>query len=159
MFMRGEVNEGSFTPGAALCIYDLDSRTKTVLLSTETGLIRDPELSYDATRVIFSMRPEKNDGYHIYEIGIDGKGLRQLTEGRDVAVIMAGYACFGINFMLSIYDLVTILVYTICTHSRLVPKLNRPHWLFILSIAGMACVLMTYFGVNYFLVGMHSYAS
>ncbi len=87
MFMRGEVNEGSFTPGAALCIYDLDKRTKTVLLSTEEGLIRDPELSYDATKVIFSMRPEKNDGYHIYEIGIDGKGLRQLTEGRDIADI------------------------------------------------------------------------
>ena len=32
MFMHGEVNEGSFTPGAALCIYDLDTRTKTVLL-------------------------------------------------------------------------------------------------------------------------------
>ena len=85
MFMRGEVNQYSFTPGAALCIYDVDTRTKKVLLETKDGLIRDPELSYDATKIIFSMRPEWNDGYHIYEIGVDGTGLRQLTEGRDVA--------------------------------------------------------------------------
>lgn len=85
MFMRGEVNQHSFTPGAALCIYDVDTRTKKVLLETKDGLIRDPELSYDATRIVFSMRPEWNDGYHIYEIGVDGTGLRQLTEGRDVA--------------------------------------------------------------------------
>ena len=187
MFMRGEVNEGSFTPGAALCIYDLDSRTKTVLLSTETGLIRDPELSYDATRVIFSMRPEKNDGYHIYEIGIYGLGTigvcgEDSVPTRRIAILTEIFAMIGLMLMTigtflgavwageswgsywswdpkETWALVTILVYTICTHSRLVPKLNRPHWLFILSIAGMACVLMTYFGVNYFLVGMHSYAS
>ena len=87
MFMRGEVNEGSFNPGAALCIHDMATGSRTVLLETSEGVIRDPELSYDATRIVFSMRPEFDDGYHIYEIGVDGKGLRQLTEGRDVADI------------------------------------------------------------------------
>jgi len=135
-----------------------------------------------------------------------------------VAVIIAGYGCFGINFLLSLYTLganavlggdsstvrktailvemfalvglmlmtigtflgavwageswgsywswdpketwalVTVLVYAVCTHSRLVPELNNPKWLCILSVLGFACVLMTYFGVNFFLVGMHSYA-
>ena len=135
-----------------------------------------------------------------------------------VAVIIAGYGCFGINFLMSAYGLgavavcgqkadtvrrtailaemfaivglmlmtlgtflgavwageswgsywswdpketwalITILAYTITTHARLVPKLNTPKWLFVLSIIGFLCVLMTYFGVNYFLVGMHSYA-
>lgn len=56
------------------------------------------------------------------------------------------------------WALITILAYTITTHARLVPKLNTPKWLFVLSIIGLLCVLMTYFGVNYFLVGMHSYA-
>jgi len=87
MFMRGEVNQNSYRPGAALCIYDTGTRARTVLLETADGVIRDPELSYDATKIIFSMRPEFNDGYHIYEISVDGTGLRQLTEGRDIADI------------------------------------------------------------------------
>ena len=57
------------------------------------------------------------------------------------------------------WALITILVYTICTHSRLLPGRNKEKMLCILSIAGFLCVLMTYFGVNYFLSGMHSYVS
>jgi len=91
MFMRGEINQDSFNPGAALCIYDLDTHTKKVLLETSKGLIRDPELSWDATRILFSMRPEADDGYHIYEICVDGTGLRQLTEGRDIADMDPAY--------------------------------------------------------------------
>lgn len=91
MFMRGEINEDSFTPGAALRIFDVDSGGFTTLVETGTGLIRDPELSWDARKVVFSMRPEFNDGYHIYEINVDGTGLRQLTWGADIADIDPAY--------------------------------------------------------------------
>ncbi|MDR1497537.1 MAG: hypothetical protein LBS59_03880 [Puniceicoccales bacterium] len=40
-----------------------------------------PDLSYDASKVIFSFKPHNEKTFHIYEIGVDGKGLRQLTGG------------------------------------------------------------------------------
>lgn len=57
------------------------------------------------------------------------------------------------------WALITIIVYVIVTHSRLIEKC-RSYWLFNLSSAtAIASVLMTFFGVNYFLSGMHSYGS
>jgi cytochrome c-type biogenesis protein CcsB len=55
------------------------------------------------------------------------------------------------------WALITIVVYVLTTHLHLVEKWNSP-WLFNLcSVLAFASVLMTYFGVNYFLSGMHSY--
>ncbi len=57
------------------------------------------------------------------------------------------------------WALVTMVVYTIVIHLRLIRKWYNP-WLFSsLSVVAFASVLMTYFGVNYFLSGMHSYGS
>jgi cytochrome c-type biogenesis protein CcsB len=55
------------------------------------------------------------------------------------------------------WALVTIIVYAIVIHLRLIKRWDNV-WLFNLaSIIAFASVLMTYFGVNYFLGGMHSY--
>lgn len=55
------------------------------------------------------------------------------------------------------WALITMIVYAIVIHLRLVKKWNNV-WLFNLtSVLAFSCVLMTYFGVNYFLSGMHSY--
>jgi ABC-type transport system involved in cytochrome c biogenesis permease subunit len=56
------------------------------------------------------------------------------------------------------WSLVTILVYALVTHFRWIPALNRPWVLAAGSFLGIASVIMTYFGVNYFLAGLHSYA-
>lgn len=54
---------------------------------------------------------------------------------------------------------ISILVYTFILHVRLVPRLYS-HYLFaVLSLLGFASILMTYFGVNFYLAGMHSYAT
>ncbi len=53
---------------------------------------------------------------------------------------------------------VTILVYAAIEHIRLVPKLNRLFLFNVLALLGYSSVLMTYFGVNFYLSGMHSYA-
>jgi len=59
------------------------------------GSYQHPELSYDGKRVLFAYcrhdsaeqrpvddrKPKAGVHYHIYEIGIDGKGLRQITKG------------------------------------------------------------------------------
>ncbi len=40
-----------------------------------------PGLSYDAKKTVFCFKPHNEKSFHLYEIGIDGKGLRQLTRG------------------------------------------------------------------------------
>ncbi|MBU1073325.1 cytochrome c biogenesis protein CcsA, partial [bacterium] len=47
------------------------------------------------------------------------------------------------------WSLVTILVYAVVIHFRWLPSLNRPLLLAAGSFAGIASVVMTYFGVNY----------
>ncbi|OAV73679.1 cytochrome c-type biogenesis protein CcsB [Bacteroidales bacterium Barb6] len=55
------------------------------------------------------------------------------------------------------WALITVVSYAVTLHLRLVKKWDTP-WLFNLtSVLSFATVLMTYFGVNYFLSGMHSY--
>ncbi len=56
------------------------------------------------------------------------------------------------------WSLITILVYAVVLHFRWIPTL-RSIWLnSAASLAAIGSVVMTYFGVNYFLTGMHSYA-
>lgn len=55
------------------------------------------------------------------------------------------------------WALITIVVYVVVTHIRLVKRWNSPYLFNLLSVLAFACVLMTYFGVNYLLSGMHSY--
>jgi hypothetical protein len=51
------------------------------------------------------------------------------------------------------------MIYTAVLHLRIIPKLNNK-WLFnLMSIISFAAIMMTYFGVNFYLVGLHSYAS
>lgn len=55
------------------------------------------------------------------------------------------------------WALITMVVYAIVTHLHLVKRWYSD-WLFNLcSVVAFASVLMTFFGVNYFLSGMHSY--
>lgn len=56
------------------------------------------------------------------------------------------------------WALITALVYIFITHMRFVPGI-KGHFAFNLgSVVGFFSVLMTYFGVNYYLAGLHSYA-
>lgn len=57
------------------------------------------------------------------------------------------------------WALISIMVYAFVLHMRLVPGL-RGKWSFsFASIIAFASIMMTYFGVNFYLVGLHSYAS
>lgn len=57
------------------------------------------------------------------------------------------------------WALVTMLLYALVTHSRFIPRLNSPYAFDVMSVAAFASVLMTFFGVNYYLSGLHSYGS
>ncbi len=54
---------------------------------------------------------------------------------------------------------VSILVYTIVLHLRLIPRFDRPFILAAASYLSFSTIVMTYFGVNFYLSGMHSYAT
>lgn len=57
------------------------------------------------------------------------------------------------------WALISIMVYAFVLHMRLVPGL-RGRWTFnFVSILAFSSIMMTYFGVNFYLVGLHSYAS
>ncbi len=57
------------------------------------------------------------------------------------------------------WALITVLVYAFILHMRLIPGLKGIYSFNLASLLGIGSVLMTYFGVNYYLSGLHSYAS
>jgi cytochrome c-type biogenesis protein CcsB len=57
------------------------------------------------------------------------------------------------------WALISIMIYAFVIHMRLVPGL-RGRWFFnVMAIFAYASIMMTYFGVNFYLTGLHSYAS
>lgn len=56
------------------------------------------------------------------------------------------------------WALITLMVYAAGVHTHSIPRLSQPMPFHIYMLAAFACVLITYFGVNYLLGGMHSYA-
>jgi len=56
------------------------------------------------------------------------------------------------------WALVTILVYAVVVHLRFIKSLYSDFNYSVISLLSYTSVIMTYFGVNYYLAGMHSYA-
>ena len=56
------------------------------------------------------------------------------------------------------WALITFLVYSFVLHERSLTFLSKPFSFHVFGLLAFSTVLMTYFGVNYFLGGMHSYA-
>ncbi|WP_321343965.1 cytochrome c biogenesis protein CcsA [uncultured Draconibacterium sp.] len=56
------------------------------------------------------------------------------------------------------WALVTVLVYTFITHMHRIPGMRGSFAMSVAAVLGISSVLMTYFGVNYYLSGLHSYA-
>ena len=99
MFQNSEVNTGSFHgPGALKAIRfgadgnAIDSRT---LVDVPKGIVRDPDVNFDGQRIVFSMRKDIADDYHVYQINADGTGLKQLTWGTKLSDIDPIYLADG----------------------------------------------------------------
>ena len=54
---------------------------------------------------------------------------------------------------------ISILIYVIVLHIRLLKNIYSPYLFNVLSVLAFYSILMTYFGVNFYLAGMHSYAT
>ena len=57
------------------------------------------------------------------------------------------------------WALVSILVYAAILHTRMIPRYSNQFIFALWSMFAYWVIIMTYFGVNYFLTGLHSYAA
>ena len=58
-----------------------------------------------------------------------------------------------------VWALITMMIYSVLLHTSFIPALNKARNYHIFTIVAFLTVLMTYFGVNFLLGGMHSYAA
>ncbi|MEB2311458.1 MAG: hypothetical protein OZ921_19690 [Sorangiineae bacterium] len=96
VFVRGPISPhpafelDSFTPGSDLFLATVD--TPSVVPSSTENLterlhpgapadVRDPAVSRDGTRVVFSMRVSAEDGHHLWMLDLTSRAARQLTSG------------------------------------------------------------------------------
>ena len=90
-----------FRPGGGLYIYSADTGETKCIFDAGKGMITTADLSYDSKEVVFALRrgghvasnpvahiedisyyKDEKSNYQIFKIGIDGKGLTQLTTGK-----------------------------------------------------------------------------
>lgn len=57
------------------------------------------------------------------------------------------------------WTLVTVIIYSFTLHLTLIPSIRSTFTFNFMSFVSFGAVLMTYFGVNYYLSGLHSYAN
>jgi hypothetical protein len=66
--------------GGNLCVLDLaDGSVRNIASQLSEGVFDRYDISFDGRRILFGYRRPRREGFRIYEIGADGKGLRQVT--------------------------------------------------------------------------------
>jgi len=93
LFHTGELNaDRGMTPhanlfqaGGALKTIDVTTGHVRTLVEVPDGLVRDPEVHFDGQRIVFALRRNRDEDYHIGEVRTDGTGRRQLTGTPGVA--------------------------------------------------------------------------
>ena len=70
---------GESFPRARLLLIFPDSSTR--VFSDGFFSARDPDVSFDGLRLLFSGKKTADDGWDIYEAPLDGRGARQITKG------------------------------------------------------------------------------
>jgi len=89
--------EYNFAPGSEMVLLELIkngstiTRRETVLLESTDGVLRDPDVSEDGTKVLFSWKKNSTDDYHLYEYDLATAKTTQLTFGSGVADIEPQY--------------------------------------------------------------------
>ncbi len=71
----------NFLPGGNICILDLRSGDVADLCpELADGVFERFDLDFDAEKIVFSWKRSFEEGYRLYEVGIDGKNLRQILQ-------------------------------------------------------------------------------
>ena len=76
-----DANRKAWREGGRLYRWNLGTGKLATLLDDPRGGVRDPQVSYDGQKILFSYRQGGTEQYHLYEVNADGTGLRALTDG------------------------------------------------------------------------------
>ncbi len=57
----------------------------SILGEEKEGIFRDADVRFDGKKILYSMRKNKDDDYHLYEMNLDGSDKRQLTFGSQIS--------------------------------------------------------------------------
>ena len=69
-----------WTPGGGLCVLNLETgAVREIVPEFTEGVVNRFDLSFDGSKIAFDYKKSAHEGYRIYEVGLDGSGLRQLT--------------------------------------------------------------------------------
>lgn len=74
-------NRKAWQEGTHLSRWNLATGEVATLLEDPRGGIRDPQVHYDGGKILFSYRKGGTENYLLYEINVDGSGLKQITFG------------------------------------------------------------------------------
>ncbi len=80
-YYADDENRLTYGRGGKLCRLNLATGRTITILDDPQGAVRDPFVHYDAEKILFSYRQGDSPYYHLYEIDIDGRNQRQLTDG------------------------------------------------------------------------------
>jgi hypothetical protein len=85
--------------GGGLCVLSLaDGRVTDLAPALGAGIVDRYDLSFDGQRLLFGWKPSLEQAFRLYEIGIDGQGLRQVTfTPPNEAAELAAYSPRGRN--------------------------------------------------------------
>jgi len=80
-------------PGGGLFVLSLkDGSECQVAAELEGGVFGRFDLSFDAKRIVFDWKRSVDEGYRIFEVGVDGRGLRQVLKAPgDEAEVISRY--------------------------------------------------------------------
>ena len=120
------------------------------------------------TLILFALRNEQNKEHinlSILELNTINEmslmvGLAMLTLGNFLGGVWANESWgryWGWDPK-ETWALVSILIYAVVIHLRFIKAIYTPFLFAVISLMSFSTIIMTYFGVNYYLAGMHSYA-
>lgn len=99
--VSSEGNEATFRPGSKMTLITLSEKDgkiekdEKVLVNAKNGVIRDPDVSSDGTKIVFSMKKTQNDDYHLYIYDLTTEKTTQLTFGNGQADIEPVFTADG----------------------------------------------------------------
>ncbi len=80
-YYAADDNRLTYGLGGKLYRLNIHTGELVALLDDPAGSVRDPQVHYDGGKILFSYLKAGTKHFHLYEINVDGTGLRQLTDG------------------------------------------------------------------------------
>ena len=75
--VAGGMLRADYGEGARIVVVEADQTFR--VLSAGFASATDPDVSFDAGKIVFAGKKKATDNWNIYEVGLDGSGLRQIT--------------------------------------------------------------------------------